>query len=184
MADHPHQLIAVEFTQADQARLVGFSCGEENWAEHVAEWIRGSDVLNSLKRGTRVWRFETQQGEIVGFGSLGTSRWRWPPPEGAATTIVLIPMLGVDRRYQGQPAEPEWRFARQMTSHLIAEARNIVCNWRGLPDEKPSWLVLMVHRDNARAIRFYENCGFQLIPNVERRHGHLVMTMWIGDPMD
>ena len=73
MTDHPHQLYAVEFTEADQARLVGFSCGDEPWSKHVTEWIVGSDVLESMKRGTRVWLFETAQAEVVGFGSVGTS---------------------------------------------------------------------------------------------------------------
>ncbi len=81
--DHPHQLYAIEFTEADQARLVGFSCGEELWSKHVTEWILGPDVLDSMKEhGTRVWLFETVQGDIVGFGSVGTSVWRWPPPDG------------------------------------------------------------------------------------------------------
>lgn len=80
---HPHQLHAVEFAEADQARLAGVSCGDEPWSKHVTEWIRGSDVLDSMQRGTRVWLFETDHGEVVGFGSIGTSTWRWPPPDGA-----------------------------------------------------------------------------------------------------
>lgn len=67
MTDHPHQLYAIEFSEADQARLVGFSCGDEPWSKHVAEWILGSDVLDSMKRGTRVWLFETGSAEVVGF---------------------------------------------------------------------------------------------------------------------
>ena len=43
------------------------------------------------------------------------------------------------------------------------------------------WLALTVHRDNARAIRFCERCGFELIPDVERRNGHVVMKLWIGE---
>ena len=109
MTDHPHQLYAVEFTEAGQARLAGFSCGDEAWARHVTEWVLGSDVLESMKRGTRVWLFENAAGDVVGFGSIGTSVWRWPPPDGARTTIVLIPMLGLDARFRGQPADPEWR---------------------------------------------------------------------------
>jgi hypothetical protein len=76
MADEPQQLYAVEFTEADQARLAGFSCGEELWSRHVTEWILGSDVLESMERGTRVWLFETEQGDVVGFGSIGPSIWR------------------------------------------------------------------------------------------------------------
>jgi hypothetical protein len=101
MTDHPHQLYAIEFTEADQARLAGFSCRVEAWSPSAAEWIRGSDVLDSMKRGTRVWLFENVAGEIVGFGSVGPARWRWPPPDGAYAPILLIPVLGLDTRFQG-----------------------------------------------------------------------------------
>ena len=43
------------------------------------------------------------------------------------------------------------------------------------------WLVLMVHRDNQRAVRFYEKCGFEVIPDVVRHQDHLVMRLWIGE---
>jgi len=181
MTDHPNQLCAVEFTAADQPRLVGFSCGVEPWSLHVTDWIRGSDVLESMtKWGTRVWLFETPTGDVVGFGSVGTSQWRWPPPDGAKTTIVLVPMLGIDARYRGQPPDPTWRYSRQLMSHLIAEGQRTAREWNGDAETKPQWLVLMVHRDNTRAIKFYEQCGFELIPNVVRRKDHFVMKVWIG----
>ncbi len=75
MTAHPHQLYAVPFTETDQARMVGFSCGDELWSRHVSEWILGSDVVDSMKKGTRVWLFETAAREIIGFGSIGTSKW-------------------------------------------------------------------------------------------------------------
>jgi ribosomal protein S18 acetylase RimI-like enzyme len=181
MTDHPRQLYAVEFTGADQARLAGFSCGGDTWARHVAEWIQGSDVLDSMNRGTKVWLFETAESEIVGFGSLGPARWRWPPPDGSPTVVLLIPMLGLDTRFQGQPPDPEWRFARQIMSHLVSEAKAMS---RQAADEAGApivWLVLLVRRDNRRAIRFYEKCGFELIPGVVRRNDHLVMKLWIGE---
>jgi ribosomal protein S18 acetylase RimI-like enzyme len=175
MTNHPYQLYAVEFTEADQARLADFSCGDELWSRHVTEWIRGSDVLDSMKRGTRVWLFETEQGEVVGFGSVGISEWRWPPPRGSKTTIALIPMLGIDARYRGEPPDPDWRYSNQLISHLIAAAQQIAQQWNGEAEKQPQWLVLMVHRDNARGIRFYERCGFELMPGVVRRMDHLVM---------
>ena len=180
MTDHPHQLYAVEFAEADQAQLAGFSCGEEAWSKHVTEWICGSDVFDSMARGTRVWLFETGEGEIVGFGSVGPTRWKWPPPGGTPTNILLIPMLGIDARYQGQPPDPEWRYSRQIMGHLIAEGQRIAREWPG-DGERPGWMVLMVRRDNARAIRFYERCGFELIPGVVRRNDHVVMKLWVGD---
>lgn len=178
--EHPHQLYAVEFTEADQARLVGFSCGDELWSRHVTEWILGSDVFDSMKRGTRVWLFETEQGEVVGFGSVGTSERPWPPPRGSKTTVVLIPMLGIDVRFRGEPPDPAWRYSRQLMSHLIAEGQRVAREWTGNAEKKPQWLVLMVHRDNARVIRFYEACGFELIPDVIR-NDHLPMKLWVGE---
>lgn len=183
MTEHPHQLYAVEFTEADRGRLVGFSCGDEVWSRLATEWILGSDVLDSMSKwGTRVWLFETVDGTIVGFGSLGTSKWKWPPPSGAQRlTITLIPMLGIDVRYRGQPADEAWRYSRQAMSHLISEAEHIANDWSGKPDERPRWLVLQVHKDNARAIGFYEHFGFELMSDVERAPGHFVMKLAIGE---
>lgn len=181
MTPHPHQLYAIPFTEADQSRLVGFSCGDDLWARYVSEWILGSDVLLSMNKGTRVWLFETAEGEIVGFGSLGTSKWNWPPPDGSKTTIVLIPMLGLAEKFQGQPPEKEWRYSYQIMGHLIAEAQNLAQSAIERNTDKPSWLVLMVHRENARAIHFYQKCGFEIIPDVVRRNDHFVMKLWIGE---
>ena len=181
MTDHPQQLYAVEFTEADQARLVGFSCGEEKWSQHFSEWILGSDVVESMKKGTRVWLFETAQSEVVGFGAIGKTRWQWPPPKGARATLVIIPMLGLDARFHGQPPDPAWRSSRQMMSHLFAEGQRLVHEWPGNLTERPQWMVLLVHQDNRRAIWFYEQCGFELIPNVVRRNDHLIMKIWIGE---
>jgi GNAT superfamily N-acetyltransferase len=134
-----------------------------------------------MKKGTRVWLFETAEKEIVGFGSLGTSRWSWPPPDGSKATITLIPMLGIAERFHGQPPAPELRYSRQIMGHLIAESRELARVGRETEAGEPEWLALMVHRDNARAIRFYEQCGFEQIPGVERRNNHVVMKLWIGE---
>jgi GNAT superfamily N-acetyltransferase len=181
MTDHPHQLYAVEFNAADQARLVGFSCGDEAWSRYVAEWIRGSDVLDSIKRGTKVWLFENAGGEIVGFGSVARTRWRWPLPDGSYTSILLIPMLGLGTCFQGQPPDPDWRFALQIMAHLLNAAREMSQEAAAKSGNPIDWLVLLVHRDNQRAIKFYEKCGFELIPDVMRHKDHLVMKLWIGE---
>lgn len=70
MDQHPDQLYAIPFTEADQSRLVGFSCGDAVWSRHVSEWLLGSDVLDSMKRGTRVWLFETLDKVVVGLAPL------------------------------------------------------------------------------------------------------------------
>jgi len=176
MSTHPHQLYATLFTEADQARLVGFSCGDAMWSRHVGEWILGSDVLDSMKKGTRVWLFETVDGVVVGFGSLGITRRRWPPPSGDYTKVALIPMLGIAEQFHGQPPDPEWRYSKQIMGHLIGEAQELAIATGG-----PTWLVLHVHQENLRAIRFYQQCGFELILGVVGQNNHLVMKLWIGE---
>lgn len=181
MTDHPDELLRRPFAEADQARLVGFSCGTDTWARHVVEWIRGSDVLDSMERhGTQVWLFETQGGEIVGFGSVGICHWRWPPPDGRHAKLVMIPMLGIDERFQGIPEDPDWRYSTQIMSHLIYEAQQLATSQES-EHGRIEWLVLLVHRENHRAIRFYEKCGFELIPGVVRRNNHVIMKLWIGE---
>jgi len=182
MTNHPHQLYATPLTsEADQTRLVGFNCGTEHFAGHVAEWILGSDVFDSIKRGTRVWIFETVAGHVVGYGSLGTTRWKWPLPDGQRTSLVIIPMLGMDSRYFGQPPEPEWRYANQMMAHLIHEATRLVSEWPRGDKKYCRKLVLFVHRDNRRAIRFYERCGFEAISGSIDESGHFKMLYDLDD---
>ncbi len=181
MTDHPRQLYSVEFTEANQPRVAGFSCGDEAWSRSATEWIRASDVLDSMKRGTKVWLFESAEGEVVGFGSVGRTRWRWPLPDGGYTPILLIPMLGLDTRFQGQPPDPDWRYARQIMSHLIHAAVEMSREAAVQSGTPVNWLALMVHRDNQRAIKLYKKCGFELIPDVVRYKDHLVMKLWIGE---
>ena len=183
MAVHPHQLYAVEFTEAAQARLCGFSCGDETATARAAtEWILGSGAIVSRKKyGTRVWLFETAGGEAVGFGSIGPSTWKWPPPDGDREDVVIIPMLGIDTKYQGQPDDPDWRYSNQIMAHLLFEARRMIREWERDAARKPKRLVLFVHRDNERAIRFYRRCGFELLEGVEFRYNQLAMHCLIGE---
>lgn len=133
-----------------------------------------------MKRGTEVWLFENTAGDIVGFGSVGKTRWRWPLPDGSYTPVLLIPMLGIDRRFRGQPRDPAWRFSLQIMSHLLHAARQMSSDM-ARSGTAIEWLVLTVHRDNARAIAFYERCGFEVIPNVLFRNDHRVMKLCIGE---
>lgn len=180
MSAHPRQLYAVPFTEADQARLgsVGFSCGEDPWARAATEWLLGPDVLDSIaRRRTAVWLFELADRTVVGFASLGPTRWRWPLPNGTHTNLAYIPMVGLAKPFHGQPPDPDWRYATQIVGHLIAHAVLLAADW---PDDQ-KWLVLVVHPENKPAIRCYERCGFELVPNPGRKDGQLVMKVWLGD---
>ena len=125
-----------------------------------------------MQRGTTAWLYRNQAEEVVGFGSLGPIRWRWPLPDGSYANLLIIPMLGIDERFHGKPPEEEWRYSRQIMNHLVYEARQMSAGAK-----KPiEWLLLLVHSDNERAIKLYEKFDFVLIPDVTRGPaGHLVM---------
>lgn len=86
-----YQLYADEFTEADQAKLVGFSCGDTTSGRYCTQWIRGSDVVDSIKQGTKVWLYRNEADRIIGYGSIGPIRWRWPPPDGKYTNLFTSP---------------------------------------------------------------------------------------------
>ena len=159
-----HQLSADLFTEADQQQLASFSCGDTVVGRACTEWIRGSDVLDSMQRGSGVWLYRNSDDEIVGFGSLGPIRWRWPLPDVDYAKLAIIPMLGIDERFQGQPPGKEWRYSRQIMNHLIYEAHV----FSAMQKKPVEWLLLLVHPENKPAIKLYEELDFVMIPDVRR----------------
>jgi ribosomal protein S18 acetylase RimI-like enzyme len=165
------QLFADEFTEADQGDLVGFSCGETVPGRYCTQWITGSDVHESIKRGTKVWLYRDCGNRVVGFGSVGPVKWRWPLPDGSYTKLLYIPMLGLDYRFHGQPKDKAWRYSHQIMRHLIFSAHEMNRDL-AIPAD---WLLLLVAPENVQAIRLYKEFDFQLVPNVMRGHGLSVM---------
>ncbi len=158
---HQHQLFADELTTGDISGLVDFDCGDEPWAKAATAWITGSDVWASIKeRKTRVWLYRNAVDAVVGFGSLGFTRRRWPPPDGGHCNFLFIPMLGMDRTFHGQPPDEQFRYSRQILSHLRYEALQLLSEHQAEKRSTLPLLTLLVHKDNARAIRLYERYGF------------------------
>ena len=161
----PPVLRKIPFTAALLPLVQTFFCGDQPWEQEVSAWIRndGPDgVLADMhERGTDVWLYATDIGEVVGFGSLGLSVWNYPKPSSARVMLNLIPYLGIQRRFQGKPADVprSERFSAQILDHLIFEASSHL--------ERAPILALKVHRGNIRAIRVYEAAGFRHFP--ERR---------------
>jgi hypothetical protein len=123
----PYQLYADELTEDDRSELLNLNCGEDPWSRAATEWMLGSEVWDSIERhGTRVWLYQNDKDVIVGFGSRGVTRRRWPPPDGSYSNLLIIPMLGIDHRFQGQPPDPQRRFSSQILSHLRFEAIQLI----------------------------------------------------------
>lgn len=178
MADehNPFQLYADDLTEDDRSELVYLDCGDEPWSRAATEWIVGSEVWNSIRKyQTRVWLYRNDAGVIVGFGSLGTTRRRWPPPGGNHANLLIIPMLGIDHRFHGQPVDAKFRYSNQALAHIRFEAIEMLQSHRKAGRTTLPLLSLFVHRDNRRAIRLYEKSGF--VPEPSAARGDLVLMI-------
>jgi GNAT superfamily N-acetyltransferase len=158
----PTALRKIPFSAALLPAVQGFDCGDRPWEREVSAWIRNDGIDGVLvdmeQRGTDVWLYATDDGNLIGFGSLGASAWNYPKPSSERIILNLIPYLGIQRRFQGQPigAPRSERYAAQILDHLIFEASSHI--------ERAPILALKVHRDNVRAIRAYETAGFRHFP--------------------
>jgi len=146
-----------EFVLRDDVQQ--FSCGDRPWETEVSDWIKDRNqpaVLNDVKRRhTLVWLYATQDDGLVGFGSLGKTKWELMPGS-SRIRLWLIPMLGLDRRFQGQPNDgSEDRFSNQIMDHVISEARNRANTEVGQPEACEPLLGLFVHPQNTKAKHIY-----------------------------
>jgi ribosomal protein S18 acetylase RimI-like enzyme len=168
---NPYQLYADELTEDDRAELIHLNCGDEAWSRAATEWMLGSEVWESIaKHKTKVWLYRNDADVIIGFGSLGISRRRWPPPDGGYANILIIPMLGIDHRFHGKPPNPDKRYSNQIISHLRHEAIQLIESHQQSERTTLPLLSLFVHRDNHRAIRLYEKFGFVAEPSAGREN--------------
>jgi len=159
------RLTAIPFTKDDLDAVADFHCGDNPWAEYVAEWIKGAPggVLVALDIGTDIWLYLNDDNEIVGYGSLGTSEWNYPDPYktapgGKKVCLNMIPAFAVQSQFHGQPPG-HWsqHYSSEILNDLIAEATR-----RCVQDPSLAPLLgLFVDERNARAIRHYENHGFK-----------------------
>ncbi len=156
------ELRIAEFSAADLPRVQNFECGSEDWAVFAAEWIKDappfSGALQSMQRyKNKVWLYSVEAlGEeyLVGFSSLGTTKWAIPPPDGPKRKVGLVPMIAVASNFQGKPeGNDDKRYAHQIMEDVIEKSRQ-----RGFRE-----LCLFVHEKNVRAIKLYERYGFQVI---------------------
>ncbi|MFO0819056.1 MAG: GNAT family N-acetyltransferase [Pirellulales bacterium] len=165
------RILASDSFSSNHADLVkGFYCGSDSWAVAASDWIQASEsdqfgVFRSIKRGTNVWLYFDPDDVLVGFGSLGLTKW--PNFDGA---VAIIPQMAIACKFQGEPKGiDETRYSHQILGDLIARARSL----------KAVRLVLTVHPGNARAKSLYLSHGFQELSDVTAL-GHLKMIAPLG----
>jgi ribosomal protein S18 acetylase RimI-like enzyme len=180
----PSNLIRIPFTEDLLPKVQAFDCGDEPWEREVSDWIKaprgGGGALDELEHGATVWLYVTDDGELVGFGSLAAAVQRWPRSKDPQVPASVIPMLGVDRKFWGQPpGAPEERFSARLLVDLIAEAQTHRA-------ERPI-LVLYVSIENARGIKYYERAGFAELhkPYTDKNTGRVYkrMVLVLKDPV-
>jgi GNAT superfamily N-acetyltransferase len=147
-----------DFLEEDLDEVQGFRCENAPWELQISDWIKNArtGALDYVHRGKcRVWLYRTEAGELVGYGSLGSSNWNWPSADDPRVPINIIPYVGVREEFWSQPPGPKGeRFSAQILDDLVDEALR-------QRDRHPA-LGLFVHEDNHRAIAFYRNSGFTM----------------------
>jgi hypothetical protein len=170
----PAYLEEEEFSDslAELPEVQAFFCGTDRWSRDVAEWIKGPLSARSARRsmaerGNRVWLYWHPDGRLVGFSSLGETQWSMPPGYGATITCTVIPFLGLQHEFQGEPRDVEksLRFSRQIMGNVLGK-----CLLYGNRD-----IVLMVHKKNLRAQKLYTDFGFLGYERPDKRTNMLQM---------
>jgi ribosomal protein S18 acetylase RimI-like enzyme len=164
-------LTAVDFSAPYLSRVRDFECGEEPWAVMAANWIKQAPpfdgALKSMaKHGNCVWLHfletpGTAEQHLVGFSSLGVTRWSIPPPDGPKRTVGFIPMLAIASAFQGKRiGETAVRYSDAMVQHVVDKAR----------ERAYRELCLFVDANNAKATSLYTRCGFVVLGGRDHRN--------------
>jgi hypothetical protein len=181
MTSARERLTRHSFSAADLVDLQDFHCGDEPYEIEVADWLKGPDepgrdcAVNSIKhpdKPSRVWLYKIDT-EIVGFGALAKSKWRWTGKNNdPSIPLSVIIWVAVQKKFWGKPEGPkEERFSALILGDLIAEAQE---------DAKTHPVVgLFVHKGNNRAIKFYKDAGFsdELVQPINKEYYKMFIVL-------
>jgi len=170
----PRTLIAEEFNGGKLGKVAGFDCGHESWSQYAANWIQApagkpGAIQSIADRGTQVFLyFDEDSDQLVGFGSLGETKWPNFPDR-----VTLIPQLAIQLAFHGQPQGiGETKFSHQLLDDLIARAIT----------RPPRHLVLTVDPGNDKARRLYLDFQFTELTDRSPR-GHIKMALLLPEPL-
>ncbi len=139
----------------------------------MSEWIKAPPTkrFGNSKHETSIWLYYHPDGRIVGFGSLGLTRWTDPYPDGEWKDLSIIPALAIQTEFQHLPrdhdAEDNPSFSHQIVGDLLGKALL----------QAPDFVVLCVHHDNRKAIRLYKHFGFKFMPGPDPIHKRMLRRL-------
>lgn len=146
--------------------VTSFHCGDNPWETEISDWLKSQNpeysALEDMKnRGTKVWLY-VADADVVGVGSLGTTPWKWPAPDGPRETIVLIPNLAVHSSHQRKG------YGSSIMEDLLGEANEMGCS---------NIIGLMVDPQNSGAISLYEKYKFVVQPGKYGKYLRMARTI-------
>lgn len=166
----PTPLLPSVFTAESLPLVEGASFGDCAFGKIATAWIRCFDqydcALQSIAaRGTQVFLYRNTEGDLVGFGSIGTTSRKI---RGVQVTWSIIPQVGVVDRFHGKPkGDASNKYSTSIMVDLMARAKK-----HGTPI-----LMLKVHKENTHAVRLYDYLGF--VPMGEPNPvGYQIMTVF------
>jgi ribosomal protein S18 acetylase RimI-like enzyme len=167
----PRLLSTEDFDGSKLGSVQGFDCGPEEWAKYATAWIKAPPdqigALKSMTRGTSVWLYYDPDDALVGFGSLGTTRW---PNFGGG--VAIIPQIGIDGAFHGQPrGHGETKYSHQIMDDLVGRALQLDVDH----------LVLTVDPRNEKAIALYRSFQFSSLSDPSPL-GHVKMALLLREP--
>jgi ribosomal protein S18 acetylase RimI-like enzyme len=143
-----------EFDETCLAAVERFDCGNSAWATTINHWIKSEDALQRVrKKNTKIWLYHNQSSELIGYGSLGITKWPIFSIE-SRKPVLILPNLGVQRGNQRQG------YGKQICTHLIEESQKLYLEGRSQGKTLLPFLGLLVHPDNTDAIGLYKSVGF------------------------
>ncbi len=167
----PSILHAGRFTLEMQDVVRHFECGGESYSVKMSEWIQGGDGLcaKSIEMGTEVWLFFSESDALVGFGSIGPARWRYPHDTSGYVNLRIIPALAVQSSFHGKPDNGRScdKYSHQIVRFLVRQAYKAGAVAIGL----------FVHEDNKAAQSLYQSEGFGFLPSKKPEHFKMALNL-------
>ena len=174
-------------TDIDLPEVQAFDCGGNPWDLEVSGWIKSRSGNNSVLEdmehfNIEVWLYRHDNGNLVGYSSLGKTTYTWPVSGKKKQIVSVLPFIGLRKQFQGEPkdaARKDDKYAYQILDDLLVSAAEKV-----LSDGRYPLIVLSADEKNTRALNYYAYREFidLRIPRIDKQTGVTYIRM--GRPLD